>query len=45
MIGEYVAIILMCALTSDPVPRRLAGADRGRAVHDWPATGQSWFWP
>ena len=33
MLGEYVAIVTMCAHDDDPVPRRLAAAGRGRAVH------------
>ena len=33
MLGEYVAIVLMCALTTHPLPRRLAAAGRRRAVH------------
>ena len=28
MLGEYVAIATMCAMAHDPVPRRLAAADR-----------------
>ena len=33
MLGEYVAIVTMCAMAHDPVPRRLAAAVPGRAVH------------
>ena len=33
MLGEYVAVCTMCAHGDDPVPRRLAAADRGAAVH------------
>ena len=32
-LGEYANMILMSAMTVDPVPRRLAAAVRHRAVH------------
>ena len=32
-LGEYANMILMSAMTDDPVPRRLAAAVRHRAVH------------
>ena len=32
-LGEYANMILMCALTADPVPGRLAAAVRHRAAH------------
>ena len=33
MLGEYVAIVIMCAMAHDPVPRRLAAAVPDCAVH------------
>ena len=42
MIGEYLNIVLMCAMMSDPVPRRLAAADRHLAA-ELPFLGIFWF--
>ena len=43
MLGEYVAIVTMCAMATHPVLRRLAAAGRRRAVHRVP--GVIWFLP
>ena len=40
-LGEYANMILMSAMTVDPVPRRLAAALRHRALHWIP--GPIWF--
>ena len=42
MLGEYVAIATMCAMAHDPVPGRLAVADRRIAPFTW-VPGVVWF--
>jgi hypothetical protein len=43
MLGEYVAIVTMCALGGDPVPGRLAAADSDIPPLQRGCPGVVWF--